>query len=284
MKFIVVIAGYNVAPYINRTITSVLTQTRNDWVCYYVDDCSTDHTPDVARHAATGDQRIHIIENRGKKYLLRNTADAINTAQPDPEDVVVCLDGDDWLAHENVLSRIAREYERGAWMTYGSYAGSIDEKRGGECKAYPTWVTSMRLFRWFPWRASHLKSFKARLWQNINPADLTITPDQIKSFIRGKRWTGQFNAVRRLSDVAIDDLVDPSGQFFRRCIDKVTMFPMLEMAGKRAHYIPDVLYIYNQRNHGAPTIKDPTSDIPRYSNRFIRHYLKTRPRYKTMDY
>lgn len=284
MKFIVVIAGYNVAPFINRTITSVLTQTRNDWVCYYVDDCSTDHTPDVARHAAAGDQRIHIIENREKKYLLRNTADAINLALPDPKDVVVCLDGDDWLAHEEVLSRISREYEHGAWMTYGSYAGSVSGKRGEECKAYPRWVTSMRLFRWSPWRASHLKSFKVRLWQKIKPSDLTITPDQMHMFIRKKCWMGQIGVVRRLSQVAHLDLVDPSGRYFRRCVDKVTMFPMLEMAGTRAHFIPDVLYIYNQRNTETPKVKDQAADIPRYSNRFIRHYLKTCPRYKTMDY
>lgn len=284
MKFIVVIAGFNVAPYINRTITSVLTQTRNDWVCYYIDDCSTDHSPDEARHAAAGDPRIHVIENREKKYLLHNTADAINAARPEAEDVVVCLDGDDWLAHPDVLSRIAREYEHGAWMTYGSYAGSVSGKRGEECKAYPSWVTFFRLFRWFPWRASHLKSFKVRLWQEIKPADLTITQLQMNMFIQWKRWTGQVGVVRRLNRVAHAELVDPSGRYFRRCIDKVTMFPMLEMAGKRAHFIPEVLYIYNQRNTGTPTAIAPGSDIPRYSNRFIRHYLKTRPRYKTLDY
>jgi len=283
MKFIVVIAGYNVAPYINRTITSVLTQTRNNWDCYYIDDCSTDQSPEVARYAAAGDQRIHIIENREKKYLLRNTTDAINAAQPDPEDVVVCLDGDDWLAHQDVLSRIAREYENGAWMTYGSYAGSISGKRGEECKAYPSWVTSMRLYRWSPWRASHLKSFKVWLWQKIKPADLTITHQQMQKFIRWKRWTGQIHAQRQLSRVDFFDLVDPSGCYFRRCIDKVTMFPLLEMAGKRAHFIPDVLYIYNQRNVTA-TIHDRIIDTPRHSNRFIRQYLKIRSRYQSIDY
>lgn len=282
MKFIIVIAGYNVAPFIAQALSSVTAQTRSDWVCVYCDDCSTDGSADVARRTATGDARIHVIENSEKKYLLRNTVDAIHLAHPDPEDVVVCLDGDDWLAHNDVLARLAREYEQGAWMTYGSYATSIGGAREEKCTEYPAWVTSMRLFRWMQWRASHLKSFKVWLWHKIDSADLTITQNQMRAFARRKRWTGLVGASRRLSRVELHDLVDPSGRYFRRCVDKVTMFPMLEMAGNRAHHIQEVLYIYNQRVAGVSTNQDPVKDIPRYSNRFIRQYLKTRPRYKNV--
>ena len=40
----------------------------------------------------------------------------------DDEDVVVCLDGDDWLNGEGVFSRLNEIYEKeDCWLTYGSY-------------------------------------------------------------------------------------------------------------------------------------------------------------------
>jgi glycosyltransferase involved in cell wall biosynthesis len=279
MKFIIVIAGYNVVPYIGQTLASIRSQTRSDWTCIFCDDCSTDGTADVARQAAGGDLRIRIITNTEKKYLLRNLAEAIASAHADPDDVVVTIDGDDWLAHPNVLERVAGCYEQGAWMTYGSYAGSANQTRGKECSAYPAWVTYFRLFRWTAWRASHLKTFKVWLWQRIDPHDLTITEAQMRALCRRKHWLGKLGSRRRLSQVNHRDLVDPSGMYFRRCIDKVTMFPMLEMAGTHAHFIPEVLYVYNQHAGTSPAGGEAQRLVPRYSNRFIRHYLKSKSRY-----
>src|SRR5258708_4697632 len=38
-----------------------------------------------------------------------------------PSDVVVWVDGDDWLAHNLVLGDVAAMHKRGALLTYGSY-------------------------------------------------------------------------------------------------------------------------------------------------------------------
>ena len=62
----VIIPTYNTALLIERTIRSVLAQSRQDFEVLIVDDCSTDDTLDVVRKIA--DTRIRVFrqpENRG---------------------------------------------------------------------------------------------------------------------------------------------------------------------------------------------------------------------------
>jgi glycosyltransferase involved in cell wall biosynthesis len=272
MKFIITIAAYNCADLVGRTIDSLLQQTFSNWQCVFVDDVSTDDTAGAARLAARGDARISIIRNGEKKYLLRNMAEAIDAARPDPGDVVVPVDGDDYLAHPEALARLARAYEEGgAWMTFGSYEGT-DQRRGKDAAEYPALVRRFRWYRRSLWRASHLKSFKVWLWRNIKPSDLTITPEQVRSLCRSRLFRGNLRSWWQLRKVPYHDLVDPSGRYLRRCVDKAIMWPMLEMAGPRAVFIPDILYIYQRREQRA-------SNVPHHANRFLRLHLKRLPRY-----
>jgi len=281
VRFIVTIAAYNVAGLIGKTLSSLLDQSYRGWACIVMDDVSTDGTADAAETASGGDPRIRVVRNTEKKYLLRNMAEAIDLANPDPEDVVVPIDGDDFLSGPDVLQRLVRAYEQdGAWMTYGSYIGS-DNVIGKDCSAYPWIVQRLRLYRWTSWRASHLKSFKVWLWKKINPADLTLTEKQMKNFCASRWKSGFIRSWLQMRNVAYYDLVEPSGYYFRRCVDKVIMFPMLEMSGSRAVFIPDILYVYyrHRQGHGAP---GKTGTTPIHSNRFIRLYLKRRSRYRAI--
>jgi glycosyltransferase involved in cell wall biosynthesis len=277
----VTIAAYNVEGLIGKTVSSVMAQTYPNWTCIVMDDLSTDGTADAATSAAGGDPRVVVVRNTEKKYLLRNTAEAIELANPEPEDVVIPLDGDDWLAGPEVFQRLVRAYEKdGAWMTYGSYIGS-DNRVGKDCSEYPALVRSLRLYRWTRWRASHLKSFKVWLWKKINPADLTLTETQMKNFCISRLKSGFIRSWLQMRNVAYHDLVEPSGNYFRRCVDKVIMFPMLEMAGSRAVFIPEILYVYYRHRQGRGAPGEPSS-TPMHSNRFIRLYIKRRSRYQAI--
>lgn len=120
------------------------------------------------------------------------------------EDIVVSLDLDDWLATPDALLTVQRAHDAGAWVTYGSYI-TADGARG---IAAPYETTN---YRREPWRASHLKSYRAGLLHRIKREDL------------------HFN-----------------GAWITRSWDLAMMLPCLEMAGTdRIKFIPDVLYIYN---------------------------------------
>ena len=272
MKFIVVIGAYNAEKFIGQCIASVRRQSCPDWKCVVIDDLSTDKTLDAARAAADQDSRIMLIRNELRKFLLANTAAAIELASPDPEDVVVWLDGDDALMGTKVFERLRQAYNAGAWMTYGSYAGS-DDVRGVECKPYSSWVVKGSFYRWSEWRASHLKTFKVWLWRKIKPGDLTISREQHLEFLRHLRVSFRWLSYFKLRGVAFGDLVDPSGDFFRRCTDKAVMLPMLEMARERARFIPAILYAYNNQPSGEP------KKAKKLINRFVRYYLRTCQRY-----
>jgi 2-polyprenyl-3-methyl-5-hydroxy-6-metoxy-1,4-benzoquinol methylase len=127
----------------------------------------------------------------------------------DPDAVVLQLDGDDWLAHPDVASQIADIYEDpDVWLTYGSFAtvdGRYHETNAPYAPDEDVRATA--------WRCSHLKTFRAGLFQRIDPADLKLEDGA---------WTG-------------------------RAVDHATMFPMVEMAGwDRTRWVEDVLYVYGE--------------------------------------
>ncbi|MBT1170593.1 DUF4422 domain-containing protein [Bifidobacterium sp. SO4] len=93
-KISVIIAAYNVEPYIQSCLDSVRAQTLQDIDIVVVDDASTDGTPAILAQAAKKDSRIRIIthqENSGL-HLARKTG--VAAAQGD---YAFFLDGDDDL-------------------------------------------------------------------------------------------------------------------------------------------------------------------------------------------
>jgi tetratricopeptide (TPR) repeat protein len=82
---------------------------------------------------------------------------------PDDE-VIVWLDGDDWLATDSALATVAEMHAAGAWATYGQFIFS--DGRAGFCEPA---IGPPRLA---PWTASHLKTFRAGLVKRIRDEDL----------------------------------------------------------------------------------------------------------------
>jgi glycosyltransferase involved in cell wall biosynthesis len=115
----------------------------------------------------------------------------------DPSDIIVHLDGDDQLT-PGALGRVAHMYERDdVWLTYGSFVRD---------DGVPDWIWHSHFGRRYvappridPWRASHLRTFRAGLMQKI--------PESY--------------------------LVRPSGEPYTSCLDLVVMYCLLEMAGER---------------------------------------------------
>lgn len=129
----------------------------------------------------------------------------------DPEDVIVSLDGNDWLPREDALQIISDTYERfGCWVTYGSWWSTGGPMGTGLWPAYPDGATD---FRHTPWLATAVRTWKRWIWDRID----------------------------------LNDLRDDNGEYFRIAEDRAIMLPLLEMCGtKRAKHIAIPIMEYNQ--------------------------------------
>lgn len=209
-KFLIVIPVYNSVKYIEKSILSVMEQNYNNFEVVVVDDCSTDGTYDIIKKYSN-----HLTIRRNTIRLgsaSGNIAYAVKTFSSSSEDIIVTLDGDDWLAHEKVISYLDDIYkDPNVYMTYGQYS-PLSGVYKNYCKPIPDTRTYRKSGEWF---ASHLRTFKSKLWNKIND----------------------------------DDLKDDKGNYYRVAGDASWLYPMVEMCGnKHCKFIDEVLYIYNDLN------------------------------------
>ena len=118
MKFKIAVAGYNCEKWIGKCLKSIKEQSYKDFDCVFIDDASTDNTFEVACKTIDGDKRFKLLKHKQRRLSLATTIHCIKELNPEDNDVIVLVDGDDWLAHEKVLERVKEEYDKGAWATY----------------------------------------------------------------------------------------------------------------------------------------------------------------------
>jgi hypothetical protein len=145
--------------------------------------------------------------------------------QCDDADVIVHLDGDDWLPDDRVLERVAADYASDrVWLTYGSFERSDGVRDHVWDSAFGLAYEINNPVRQQRWRASHLKTFRAGL-------------------------------VKRLIHTAGECLLDLRGFLFDTCIDRAVMLPLLELSGTHYRVANDVRCVYHWR--GAEHVTAP---------------------------
>ena len=210
-NFKIIVPFYNCEKWIGKCIDSIKNQDYRNFHCYLIDDMSTDNSKQVA--LAKIDEKFTYISNTEKKFKLRNFYECVHSFCED-EDVIVEVDGDDWLASTKVLSTLNKRYdETGCWITYGSYVDYPSMKRGMYARELPADIITDRDYRKYHWVTSHLRTFKSFLFKAINKEDLMIDE-----------------------------------KFFDTTSDLATMFPMLEMAGHKVQFVEDIMLFYNLTN------------------------------------
>lgn len=215
MHFKIIIPMYNVENWVETTVKSVLSQTYKNYQCIIVDDMSTDESYEIVKKLISTDDRFILVKNEEKKYALKNIVDAINISNPSVEDVIVTLDGDDWFTNINVLETIKNVYEKqNCLVTYGNHINYPDGLPYWSLFEYPSDVVENNSYRSFRFLASHLRTFKYKVWKKIKQ----------------------------------EDLLDSSGAYFKMGWDLAIMFPMLEMTGEKAFFVKDACYVYNNQN------------------------------------
>ena len=215
IKFHFIVPGYNVSDWITKCITSIQKQDYKNYSVTYVDDVSTDNSANIFKQLAGNHDNFNIIINNDKNYALKNISNAIQTLNSESDDVIIVLDADDWLSSPQVLDYLNWFYQHNdCWMTYGSYMYYPFGDPGLEPSSYPKEVVEDNTYREDKWRATHLRTFKKKLWDKI---------DQ-------------------------QDFIDDDGEYYKMAYDQAMMLPMLEMAGEKAMYTPEILHVYNRAN------------------------------------
>ncbi|OGB83705.1 hypothetical protein A3F66_05310 [candidate division TM6 bacterium RIFCSPHIGHO2_12_FULL_32_22] len=204
-KIVIIIPSYNNSKWYKRNLDSVLSQHYSNYSVIYIDDNSSDNTAELVESYTNMHKNITLIKNKNRNGALKNIYEAIKLC--DDNDIIVTLDGDDWFAHEKVLSTINYYYSKyDIWITYGQFIrwpfGEI-----GQCKELNSNVDFRKLDNWYP---SHLRTFYAWLFKGIKDQDLKA-----------------------------------ENEFFIVSWDLAFMIPMLEMAKAHFKFINQILYVYN---------------------------------------
>ncbi len=157
-----------------------------------------------------------------------------------PDDVIVTVDGDDWLAHEDVLTIINARYERdGCWVMYGGTIWKPEDRRNYESARYSAEeIANLRIplaEDWrsvqYNWKVNSLRTFRCALYQQIGALD--------------SDWSC---------------LKDGDGFFYKMAGDVAIMLPLIECAGEqRIQHNRSPVYVYNLHEHNDHELDRPGS-------------------------
>lgn len=220
MRFLVVAAGRNHPDLTAICLDSIAAQKGDVAVCL-VDDASNDPRNPALLSIAAEDYGWTFIQRAERHFPLANQVAAWRALSPKDDDVVVFVDLDDRLAHDHVFEVVARYYERGAWLTYGSYEPepASDTLAVGcvPAQEYPPEVVRFNLYRSVKPYFNHLRTVSWRVLKHLTE----------------------------------EDLRDDFGNYWQANADASVMLPCLELAADRAAFVSDILYKYTCNNPDA---------------------------------
>lgn len=236
----VVVPSYRCGKWIGRCLDSLVNQENVDFIVSVIDDAS----PDVADQnileltaSSYGFEHWSNPINMGAGYNISNAIHRYDA----PDDIIVLVDGDDFLAHNRVLERVAEVYEEpDVWMMWSQYEPfpyytsltadgqpyEVDPRTTNRTQKLSTAYTHEQatepgFFRREHLLCNHLITFRRFLFQE------SVTPDDLKL------W---------------------DGSWAKAGYDRMIFTPMLERAGYgHIEFIDEVLYCYNSIN--------PQSDV-----------------------
>lgn len=130
IKFSFIISSYNNENNILDNIYSILYQDYKNWDILYTNDASTDKTEDYLLNIIKEfnlENRITYIKNEINKKQSYNKFHMYKKSNKN--NILVILDGDDWLSQNNVLSEINKTYNtKKCFMLYTAHKIFINNK------------------------------------------------------------------------------------------------------------------------------------------------------------
>ena len=230
-RFEVIVPVYNAERFIGRCLESILSQDYPYFDVLVIDDCSDDLTWEYIKY-----YKVCATRNKQRQGALANIVKGIDLIG---QNIIVTVDGDDYLADNKVLSYLNEVYSEDVWMTYGSFL-PLSGKYKNTCQPFNKimtpckegWLvekstTPDRYRKSGYWVTSHLRTFRKSLWNMIDD----------------------------------DDLRDEYGEYYKMAWDMAFMYPMIEMSSERTKYIEKVLYLYNDLNPLCDGTLNPSEQV-----------------------
>lgn len=235
---VAIVAGY-AEKTIEKCICSLLQQTCEDWEAQvFVDPVGDNTFKNAANYSST---KLRITLNEKRQFALSNLVRAFKVLCPEEDDVLVTIDGDDWLYSQYVFEILKKYYtsKKDLLLTYGSWVGYPDPLCVTNNFEYTIKDFCFNI-RKVQWRGTQLRTFKYKVWKHVKDIDLR----------------------------------DCNGEYYRSAWDLAMMWPMFEMSGySRVKFIPHTLYVNNQDG-----VHHDNKDRLREQMQFT-DYIASRPQY-----
>ncbi len=158
---VAVVVGRNCQRFVRECLESILSQTWADLGIVFMDDASTDNTPEVAERVLGDRGKVLRVLNRS--WAMCNIARAVSEQCGNPDSVIFLIDADDKLLVTTAIEQMMQQHIA-ADVVWSSYQQSDND-----------WSCSGPLpegpIRGRPWKMSHLRSFKKFLFDSISRAD-----------------------------------------------------------------------------------------------------------------
>jgi len=113
-----VVPCYQLAGYLNECVQSILSQTFTDFELLIMDDCSPDHTEEIAKSLI--DSRIRYIRNESNLGVLRNYNKGITLSKGE---YIWLISADDYLRSRHILQRYIDALEKNPHIGYAFCPG-----------------------------------------------------------------------------------------------------------------------------------------------------------------
>lgn len=230
-------------PLYKKNLTSIFEQTYPYYRIIYIDDFSQDNTGDAVASFIKQihqEHKVTLIKNNKSEGQLYGRYHAAHMCKD--SEILVMLDGDDWLPHKNVLSKLNEVYvNNDAWMTYGQFQEYCEHC---DYVDSPTYYAITKNCKHKNIKCMSLPSTKiitSNLWRNFlqsKEAKVKGTTEWVFGHLR-TFYAALFKKIKK------EDL-QKNNMFFQKQTDIAETIPCAEMAGNHVCFIPEILYIYNR--------------------------------------
>jgi glycosyltransferase involved in cell wall biosynthesis len=143
-SFVIAIIGRNNGAFLEKTLSSALSQKYEKFRILYVDDASDDGTASLfSGEAYSRVELIRMDAPQGFESCLQELLKRCNDSE-----ILVVLGEKDWLAHPWVLQRLNQYYaDPDLWCTTGECLRFPSYKRGDNSSCPPLWSGYASLFK-----------------------------------------------------------------------------------------------------------------------------------------
>lgn len=247
---VIIVPSYNNENNYLRNLNSIYSQQYSNYRVLYFDDNSTDNTyqlvKDYIGETSKALNRTQLF--RSKKNEKQSCHKFVASRMCDDNEIMIFIDGDDWLKHNKVFQIINRVYHiKKPWVTYGNYEIYNGNNKNITyptfCHSIPQEVIRKNQYRKSMFCTSHLRTCYAWLYKQI----------------------------------PITHLTTPDGMFLPFSTDVAEMRSLIELAGKRHYFINQILYVYNRANsnlYSTSSVKRRNNDDSQVIREHIRDKMK----------